>query len=132
MESTDQTVMNGRSELGRFEPGNQFSKGRSNRAAELRQAFTEAVTVQDVQSIVKTLVRMAGDGDVAAAKLVLDRACGKVDSSPLVAIQNNQQSDDRAGRAIRIAENIIERRRALFTGSGMVPPIELTNAAETT
>ena len=46
--------------------------------AQLRSAFSEAVTILDIENIVRTMVRMAIDGDAAAAKLVLDRALGKV------------------------------------------------------
>lgn len=128
MSDTDETATNGRNELGRFEPGNQCSKGRQNHSAELKRAFTEAVTVQDIENIVKTLVRMAADGDVPASKLVLDRALGKPDSGPMVALQINQasnESDDRVNNALRLAGQIKARRAALFTGAGMNPPTEL-------
>jgi len=70
---TVQTVMNGRLPNGKFGSGNQFSAGRSSRAAELRRAFVEAVTPEDIEAIAATLVRLAKDGDVQCAKLVLDR-----------------------------------------------------------
>ena len=67
------TVANGRLPSGKFGTGNTFSARRSSRAAELRRKFVEAVTPEDVEAIAETLVRMAKDGDVQCAKLVLDR-----------------------------------------------------------
>lgn len=78
MNSTDATDTNGRDRSGRFTAGNSFSRGRSSRSAELRKAFTEAVTDEDVAEIARSLVDLAKGGDIAAAKVVLDRCIGKV------------------------------------------------------
>ena len=65
---------------GTFAPGNKAAAGRSSRAAELRKAFVDAVSVEDIQAIAFALVKSAKDGDISAAKLVLDRL-GKADPS---------------------------------------------------
>lgn len=118
---TGETELIGRTELGRFGPGNQCSAGRSSLAAELRKAFTEAVTSDDIAAIARSLVKLAVDGDVAASKLVLDRVCGKPDGMPSIAIQNNvtsgtghdrekvaaimeQLKSERASRSAEVAE----------------------------
>ena len=110
-DATDETELIGRNELGRFEPGNRCSANRSSRAAELKRAFTEAVTADDIAEIARTLVRQAIDGDTQAAKLILDRCCGKADSGPLVAVQMNQQANGPGASPGRAAA-IIERLRA--------------------
>lgn len=76
------TETNGRLPDGTFAPGNQAACGHKRRQhmAKLRAAFTEAVTPEDVHEIVSTLVRQAKDGCAVSAKLVLDRALGKLSS----------------------------------------------------
>jgi hypothetical protein len=74
---TDPTASNGRLPSGQFAAGNQAAAGRTSRAAELRQAFSEAITVADVSAIARAMVKLACDGDVGAARFVLDRALGK-------------------------------------------------------
>ncbi len=78
--STVATDTNGRLPDGTFGPGNRAASGhkRRQRMAELRAAFVQAVTPEAVQEIVATLVRQAKDGCPQSAKLVLDRALGKV------------------------------------------------------
>lgn len=70
---TDQTVPNGRQASGKFGPGNTFSAGRTSRAAELRRRFVDAVSLEDITEIAAALVAAAKGGDVACAKLVLER-----------------------------------------------------------
>jgi len=71
---------NGRDHQGRFGPGNQASKGRSNphakRVAELRSAFLEAVTPDDIREVVAALKAQALEGNVQAARVLLDRVLG--------------------------------------------------------
>lgn len=73
----DPTVMNGRRQDGTFGPGNQAAAGRTSRAAELRKAFAQSVSHEDIKAIAFALVEAAKGGDIAAAKLVLDRCCGR-------------------------------------------------------
>jgi hypothetical protein len=71
---------NGRDRHGRFQPGNAGGPGNplANRVAVFRKALSEAVTVADVVSIMRAMVREAAGGNVQAAGLVLDRLCGRV------------------------------------------------------
>jgi hypothetical protein len=112
-DTTGETEIIGRNERGQFGPGNQCSAGRSSRAAELKRAFTEAVTEDDVAEIARTLVRQAIDGDTAAAKLVLARVCGKPDGVPVVAIQMSQASgpDERRSKYGHLIERVREERQ---------------------
>ena len=76
---------------GYFLPGNRRAAGmggnpNAKRTAELKRAFQECVTEDDVRDVVKSLVQAAKDGDVAAIKLFLDRTLGK---QP-IAIENSE------------------------------------------
>ena len=70
---------NGRDTKGRFTPGNSIGRGNpyAKRVQRLRAALLEAVTEQDIQDIVATLVSAAKNGDTVAAREVLDRTIGK-------------------------------------------------------
>ena len=73
-------VSNGRDNLGRFGAGNAHGKGHAGhkRMAELRGAVLEAATPEVVSAITKKLAMLAlQEGDVAAARLVLEYSCGK-------------------------------------------------------
>ena len=68
----------GRGVDGKFAPGNRFGQGRPpGRTAELRDAMRDAVSLDDIQAIVRVLVAQARGGDVQAAREVLDRCCGR-------------------------------------------------------
>ena len=55
-------------------PGNRGpGNPRAKRIAEIRSALIEAVSVEDLREIVAALVRRAKEGDVLAAREVLDR-----------------------------------------------------------
>ncbi|MCX7386564.1 MAG: hypothetical protein NTX48_07850 [Planctomycetales bacterium] len=121
---------NGHDNAGRFVPGNPGGPGNphSQQVARLRSAMMAAVSDDDMREVVAKLVDLAKSGDVPAIKLLMDRCLGKVPSpEPAVAIQvvNNQPAEDDRGRVMRIAQSVLERRRALYTGSGMEPPAEL-------
>ena len=64
---------------GRFAAGNRGGPGNpfARRVAELRKAFIEAVSYDDLQRICQRLICLAVQGDVAAAKLVLGYVLGK-------------------------------------------------------
>jgi hypothetical protein len=70
---------NGRAADGKFAPGNRSAKGNpfGRRLAAMRQAVLNAVSEDDVQEIMSVLLQQAKEGDVAAAKLVLQYAVGK-------------------------------------------------------
>ena len=111
--------MDGRNSLGQFVKGNPGGPGNPSAAAVARnrQALLEAVEPAQLRAIVLTLVQQALDGDVAAARLVLDRLCGKLEPStttaPVVAVQNivgGQGESAGRGLALRIAARIQAER----------------------
>lgn len=70
----------GRDARGRFAPGNRFAIGNPQAAqvGRLRSALIESVTIKDMAEVVATVVERAKAGDMAAAKLLLDRVLGPV------------------------------------------------------
>lgn len=74
------TVTNGRTAAGKFAPGNRAAAGHKHRqhVAKLRRAFTEALEPSDILNVVAKLLELAASGDVAAIRLLLDRALGRV------------------------------------------------------
>ena len=71
---------NGRDAQGRFVCGNRGGPGNpfAKRTAELRSAMLDALTPDAVRRVVLRMIDSALDGDVAAAKIVLERAVGRV------------------------------------------------------
>ena len=107
----DQTALNGRTPHdGRFAPGNRAAAGRSSRASELRKAFQEAITPEDIQAIATALVKSAKDGDIAAAKLILDRCCGKAD--PVADEVANRDRENSISNILALAERVRDERQA--------------------
>jgi len=82
---------NGRGPDGRFLPGNSGGPGNpfAKRTAELRSALVSAVTPADIKAVAKSLIKLAKGGDVAAARLLLDKVIGQ-------SIDVNLQQDDAA------------------------------------
>ena len=79
------TETNGRSHDGRFGRANRFAVGNPHAVAvgRLRSALLAAISEDDVRVVVAKLVSMAKEGDIKAAKLILDRCVGKfVDAMP--------------------------------------------------
>lgn len=67
----------GRDTRGLFAPGNTYAKGHAGgpkRAAELRRIFRDCMLEQDVKDLFASLLKQALGGDVAAARVLLDRA----------------------------------------------------------
>ena len=76
----------GRDQSGRFAPGNRAAKGRTaKRVAAWRQAFEDAVSEADVAAAIRAVVEAAKGGDVAAARLLLDRCLGPTEAGDLLA-----------------------------------------------
>jgi hypothetical protein len=79
---------NGRDGNGRFGSGNQAAKGRTNpharRVVELRSAFMDAVTPDDIQDVVAALFDEAKSGNVAAIREYLSRALGPAEAVDLL------------------------------------------------
>jgi uncharacterized protein YjcR len=69
----------GRRADGRFAKGNVGGPGNPNAAhvARLRKALFEAVTEDDLKAIIQKMVEKAKEGDIAAAKEVIERLLGK-------------------------------------------------------
>lgn len=72
------TVDSGRGADGRFLPGNTAGRGNplAKKAQRLRAELMRSVTTGELREIVKALVKAAVDGDVQAARLLLDRTLG--------------------------------------------------------
>lgn len=70
---------NGRDAKGRFTKGNPGGDGNpyAKQTAKLRAALYKAVTVEDIDVIVKKMVNKARLGDTHAAQFVFDRIFGK-------------------------------------------------------
>lgn len=87
-------------------PGGQWAKGHCggggnpnyNKIALYRGAINAAVTVEDIKAVMRKMVRVALSGDVAAAKVVLDRCLGAVKQEVTI---------EEAGRRL-VAEEIVD------------------------
>src|SRR5688572_13084234 len=93
------TDVNGeRDGRGRFATGNKCARGNplNNRTAEWRAALTAEVTVADIRRVIRAMLRAACAGDVAAAKVVLERTLGRVPLDPdaIDPALNVYQADD--------------------------------------
>ena len=140
-----------RDRTGRFASGNRIGKGNpfARRTAEFHSALLDAVEPRMVEALAKRMMKAALEGDVAAAKLVLDRVLGRgapsvfkmprISSAADLPVALNQilraatrgdiTSEDAAryasivdvaGRAIAAAE-IEECLQRLETGAGIGP-----------
>jgi len=69
--------------MGRFTTGNPGGPGNphSRQVADIRRAMVEAVSEDDLQAIVATLIAKAKAGNIMAAREVLDRLLGKPKAS---------------------------------------------------
>ena len=98
----DRSANGTRTPSGRFATGNPGGTGNphAGQVAKLRAVLLDAVTEEDMRTVVGKLVEMAKGGDLKAIELLLNRTLGKADGGPLVAIQNNQSEPGRAGRVL--------------------------------
>jgi hypothetical protein len=78
MKAPSTTASNGRTEGGRFGPGNKYARGNphARRVARLRAELLRAVTPADLRDVALALLNQAKAGDVAAAKELLQRLLG--------------------------------------------------------
>jgi len=69
----------GRDRMGKFAPGNAFSKGNphARRVAALRSALLDAVSEDDMRAVIAKVVEHAKQGDVMAARVLFERVLGK-------------------------------------------------------
>ena len=107
---------NGRDAAGRFQPGNPGGPGNpfAKRVAELRSALLEAVGAEDVKHVVKALADKAKGGDVAAAKVLLDRLFGQ----PKQEIQADVSHD---APKVSVGERIDAIAKGLYERYGIMP-----------
>jgi hypothetical protein len=80
------TAVNGRLEDGRFGPGNKLSRGNphARRVAELRSAMLKAVSNEDLRMVIDSILKQAKAGDVASAKVLLERVLGPPEAADLM------------------------------------------------
>ena len=107
--------MNDRNERGQFVIGNRGGPGNPHAAslAKNRAALLAAVSEDDLREILRAMIDAAIAGDVAAAKLVLERVCGRSEqnpSGPSVAVQNILSSSG-GGHGRTLARTIVARIR---------------------
>jgi hypothetical protein len=80
---------NGRDDRGKFGPGNQAARGRSNphaaRVAELRAAFVSSVTEEDVREVLAALIHEARSGNVPAMREFFNRILGQAEAADVLA-----------------------------------------------
>lgn len=71
--------LNGRLTSGRFGIGNSGGPGNpfALQVGKLRMVLLETVTPDDLKAVVVKLVELAKGGDLAAAKIIIDRTCGR-------------------------------------------------------
>ena len=74
--------LEGRRSDGRFSKGNQHGKGNVGASTSLRRelqlAFLKAFTPTDMKLVTKAIVKKAKAGNIAAAKLLLERGLGQL------------------------------------------------------
>jgi hypothetical protein len=75
---------NGRGSDGRFTQGNRFGPGNPfyRKQAEFRRAVLELFTPEDVMSLLRVMLALGCNGDVAAAKVFLEYVVGKPHKAP--------------------------------------------------
>ena len=78
---------NGRDAKGRFSKGNPGGPGNpyAQQVGKLRSALLRAVSEADMKAIVARLVKLAKEGNVRAAREVLDRCIGRPIEADLIA-----------------------------------------------
>lgn len=80
MTSPSETGSNGsRSVNGRFSAGNKFGKGNhlARQQASIRAMIVEAVTEDDLRAVIAVMVDRAKQGDMVAARELLNRLAGR-------------------------------------------------------
>jgi len=77
---------NGRDGKGRFAKGNPGGPGNpyAKAVGQLRNALLQAVTTEDMATVVRKLIELAKDGNVQAIRELLDRTLGKAQEADLI------------------------------------------------
>jgi len=86
IEPSGPSVDGERDERGRFAQGNRLGHGNphAGRVARLRSALFEAVGEEDLRKVVAALMRAAEEGNVPAAREILDRTLGRPEALDLL------------------------------------------------
>lgn len=65
----------------RFKKGNKFGKGNpwARYVQKFRKVLMTCVSAEDFEKVVRRIVQEAQDGDMNAAKLLIERLCGPVE-----------------------------------------------------
>ena len=87
---------------GRFVPGCEGGHGNpyAKQVHTFRSAIVQAVTPADIQAVIQALLKAAKEGDVAAAKLFLERTVGAV----------KQEIKIEEGGELQVVERIVRVR----------------------
>jgi len=100
-------------------PGNPYAK----RVAALRRALLEQVQEKDVRAIAAKLVRLAKDGDIAAAKEVLDRLMGKAQQSIDVQLESFEETNSHTNHSEEMVAFINDHARLMIPKRAWVPGV---------
>lgn len=97
---------------GRFKKGNRGGPGNpyAKQVARFRSMIHEAVTIEDLRAIVGMLVERAKDGDVVAAREILNRLVGK----PNCTLDTERLQLEEARLVLRKREVELAEERLLF------------------
>ena len=101
-----------RNSAGRFAPGNPGGPGNpyARRVAALRSMLLDAATADDLRSMVRSLLKKAKAGDVAAARLVLAYTIGP----PLAATEpdrlDEHEYEVERGRPTDVSRELLSNR----------------------
>ena len=103
------TVVNGlggRTPAGTFTAGNRFGRGNTfnRRLGQMRSAFLNAVTEEDVALVAKKICDLAKSGDLAAAGLFLQCAAGKPANPVEPDAENVETMDEAVQRVLNEAK----------------------------
>ena len=95
---------NGRTAKGRFAKGNLGGPGNphGSQVAKLRAALLDAVSIEDIEAVARTLVAQARAGEIQAARELLNRVMGKAPDD----------SDRGQPMVLRVITGVPERQRA--------------------
>ena len=112
-------TQNGRRKNGTFAKGNPGGPGNTfaARSHKFKHAIMAAVTEKEINRVIRALIRKASDGDVAAAKELLDRILGK----PTTVIEGdlNLTSDSTlADRLQRATDRVVQLQRDRLESNG--------------
>lgn len=126
----------GRRADGKFAKGNPGGPGNphAGKTAKLRAALIRAVGVRDIQTIVKALLKRARNGDVPAAREVLDRCFGRPNQAVGVEVEevsklSYRELADRAWAELS-DEDVIKKAVVDMRNAGMPLPMSLAAMAK--